>query len=114
MSNQCSLKVKMTCPRLGANSPWVSCISAHLPSKMLVCFIKDSFQGCLYSKQLVMRFLYSLFSLEWIKLKTLRIPWFGYDMEKLHSDFSTRDILKLGIWSVSCFSDIILTVINDF
>lgn len=35
-------------------------------------------------------------------------------MEKLHSDFSTGDILKLGIWSVSWFSDIILTVINDF
>lgn len=30
--------------------------SAHLPSKRLVCFIKDSCQGCLYSKQPVMRF----------------------------------------------------------
>lgn len=35
-------------------------------------------------------------------------------MEKLQSDFSTEDILKLGIWSVSQFYDIILTVINDF
>ena len=62
MGNQCSLKGKMTCPLLGANSPWVSCIFAHLLSKRLVCFIKDSCQGCLYSKQFVMRF--TLFSLE--------------------------------------------------
>lgn len=64
---------------------------AHLPSKMLVCFIKDSFQGCLYSKQLVMRFLLFSILTRMDKIETLRIPWFGYDMEKLHSGFSALE-----------------------
>lgn len=75
MSHQCSLKGKMTCPLLGTNFPWVSCPSAHLLSKMLVHFIKDSFQGCLYSKQPVMRFHYILTRMDKIENIEKTMVW---------------------------------------